>query len=858
LTIERLRLLVLAAGILLVAALVVFLAVGKLKNPLNLKEIPKRLGVNIQQDASGYTFDHAFGAHSRYRIHASKVVQYKQGTALLHDVKIELYSEEGNRVDRIEGSEFEYDQKNKTATANGPVEITLMRPGVAPAIAPKASTGKAVDERAKGTPLAAAAEIAARGEIHVETSGLSFDETSGVAATAKYVDFSMVQGSGSSIGATYDSQQGRLVLDRAVELRTERGGEAVLIHAQHAEFERETQLCRLHEATADYRGGEATAGDAKVLFREDGSVVRLDAVNGFTLATATGGHVAAPTGSMDFNEHNQPRHGHLEGGVRMDSASQNGSQARRVHGNSASAELEFTPRGELRQLHMEREVEIESEETSHPAAGPGPGAGSLRVRRNWRSPVADVAFRDAGHGQVEPAAIHGTQGVVVTGESQRAQEAVVPSRLAADELTGEFGPGSALTAMTGTGHASMEETSATGIRQTSSGDRIEAHFVPGAGSGAGAGVKGGPGSGAGPGFGGGAQIQSAVLDGHVVLVQQPAVRPGQQAEPPMRATAGRAVYEGAGAWLRLTVGPRVEDGGLQLTADKIDVSQDSGDAFARGNVKATWTDAGAGPAGRPANGAAGQGGVALGGQGPAHVIAAEGQLNRATGEATFRGHARLWQLANSVAGPVIVLDRQRQTLVAHSADAAEPVRAVLVSAGSAEPGRAANKDGGRAPGADSGKDAAGRPAARSVIRVRGGDLKYSDAERKAVMRGGALGTVVAETGTAASVSNEVELTLLPPGNHAGKDGGSAQVDRMTARGHVTLTSEGRRGTGEQLVYTGETGEYVLTGTAAAPPRMTDPARGTVTGEALIFHSRDDSVSVEGGGRKTTTETTAPK
>jgi lipopolysaccharide export system protein LptA len=294
----------------------------------------------------------------------------------------------------------------------------------------------------------------------------------------------------------------------------------------------------------------------------------------------------------------------------------------------------------------------------------------------------------------------------------------------------------------------------------------------------------------------------------------------------------------------------VEDGGLQMTADKIDVSQDSGDAFAHGNVKATWVQAAAGPAGRLQNGAEGQGSAALGGQGPAHVIAAEAQLHRATGEAAFRGHARLWQQANSVAGPVIVLDRQRQTLVARSTDAAEPVRAVLVSAGGAEPGRAAGKD--------SGKGAAAKSAGPSVIRVRGGDLKYSGAERKAVMRGGALGTVVAETGTAASVSNEVELTLLPPGNHAGKDGGSAQVDRMTARGHVALTFDVRRASGEQLVYTGETGEYVLTGTAAAPPRMTDPARGTVTGEALIFHSRDDSISVEGGGRKTTTQTTAPK
>jgi lipopolysaccharide export system protein LptA len=250
-------------------------------------------------------------------------------------------------------------------------------------------------------------------------------------------------------------------------------------------------------------------------------------------------------------------------------------------------------------------------------------------------------------------------------------------------------------------------------------------------------------------------------------------------------------------------------------------------------VKATWISAGEGKSGQ-------QGDVALGGNGPAHVVAAEAQLHQATGEATFRGQARLWQQANSVAAPIIVLDRTRQTLVARSADAAEPVRAVLLSTGGVEAGKAGNS------------------SSPSVIRVRGGDLRYSDAERKAVMRGGALGAVVAETGTAMSVSNEVELVLQPAGKPAGKEGGHAQVDRMTARGHVTVSSEGRRGTGEQLVYTGETSEYVLTGTATVLPRMTDPARGSVTGEALIFNSRDDSVSIEGGGRKTTTETTAPR
>jgi len=881
-TIERLRTLVLAAGVLLVAALAIFMARGKLRNPLNLKELPQRLGVNITADASGFTLDHSFGGHSRYRIHASKALQYKDNHAILKDVKIELYGDDASRVDRIEGAEFEYDQKDGTAKASGPVEITLMRPSPTPAAgkenkAPPKPAEKSNAAKSKSTPIASAAETAERGEIHVKTSGLIFDTKSGVATTDEHVDFSTVQGSGSSMGANYDSQKGFLVLDRAVELNTRRSGSTVLIHAQHAEFERDSHLCRLHAATANYRGGEATAGDAKVLFRDDGSAARLDAVNGFNLVTATGGHIAAPTGFMEFDEHNQPQHGYMEGGVKMDSTrlAEDGAVQRRMRGSSPAAELDFTPKGELRHVHLQRGVEMASEQLSDSAEG------ALRVNRMWKSPLADVEFRDNGKGQAEPATIHGVQGVVVTGESQRGKAAAEPSRLAADEVTGEFGPDSALSAMTGIGHASVEETNAAGTRQTSTGDRLEAHFAQQQGAGS-AGAKSGSGqSGAG-------QIQSALLDGHVVLMQLPALKPGAATPSPLRAWAGRAVYDGEGEWLHLTLSPRVEDGGMQMTADKIDVSHASGDAFAHGNVKATWLDSGsdkatgsgkAGEQGTMGNGGAGngaagtgQGNLALGGKGPTHVVAAEAELHRAPdgdSVATFRGHARMWQQANSVAGPVIVLDRAKQRLVASSADPAEPVKAVLLSTGGLETGSKSSNPAGNASGRDSagvevrgknstGKDSPSKAGTPSVIRVRGGDLKYSDAEHKAVMRGGALGTVVAETPTATSVSDEAELLLLPPGNHAGKDGGSAQVDRMTARGHVVVTSGGRRGTGEQLVYTGETEEYVLTGTAAAPPRMTDPVRGNVTGAALIFHSRDDSVSVEGGGSRTTTETTTQK
>jgi lipopolysaccharide export system protein LptA len=371
---------------------------------------------------------------------------------------------------------------------------------------------------------------------------------------------------------------------------------------------------------------------------------------------------------------------------------------------------------------------------------------------------------------------------------------------------------------------------------------------------------------------GASEVQSAELDGNVVLFEEPAAKAGAQLQPPLRATAGKVVYEGQGEWLHLTMSPRVVNGGMELTAEKVDVSQQSGDAFAHGNVKATWTGAAVGGAKSAAGNAGGGGaekndsggGVTLGGKGPAHVVAAEAELNQSSGEATFRGHARLWQQTNFVSGPVIVLSQHLQTLVARSGDPAEPVRVVMLSASAAGSGKGA---GAAAANGNSATQTAGQvgvsnvSAAASVIRVRGGELRYSDAERRAMMHGGTLGAVVAETGTATSSSDAVELLLMPVGNHdaSGAPGqsGQAQVDRMTATGHVSLTSQGRRGTGEQLVYTGATGEYVLTGSAGAPPKMSDPERGTVTGEALIFDSRDDRVRVEGGGRETETDTTAP-
>jgi lipopolysaccharide export system protein LptA len=821
LTIERLRTIVLLAGVVLVVVLGVFLALGKWRSPLNRKDLPKRLGFDVQQESNGFTFSHALGAHSQFKIHASKLIQLKQGNrVLLHDVQIDLYGADGSQVDRIEGGEFEYDQRAGIAKATGPVEIKVTRPTVAPAVAPKASAKQALGENPRDNPLNTAALNASRGEIDVKTSGLIFNQNTGVASTDQQVQFSTVQGSGSAIGASYDSQGGKLMLEHAVELNTQRANQDVDLRAERAVLERGDLICQLDGAAASYPGGEARATSATISFHEDGSAERLDAKNGFTLTTKTGGRIAAPMGWLEFGDHNRPKQGFLEDGVTIDSH----NERRTMHGSSQTIALTFSNGGLLRNARLEHGVKIESESE---AVSSGVGE---RAKRTWSSPVADVAFRDAGRGRIELASIHGTNGVKVTGEEQRGNGAWTPSMMSAEEVTGMFGPESALAELVGAGSAHMEQTTSNGARQSVSGDHLDAHFGSASEEGrTAAAVR----ANRNPSTNSSTQIQSATVDGHVVLVQQPVQKAGAAPAAILRATADRVVDEGTGDWLHLTGGPRVDDGGLQLAAEKIDVSRTSGDAIAVGNVKATWF-------GNEEEKSAGQRPVAeaqavpmLGGQGPTHAIAAKAELHQGSGEATFEGHARLWQQANSVTAPVIVLNRKKQTLDARTATAAEPVRVVMLSAAGTAPGEKA------------------KAHPPSVIRIRGGELQYSSTERKAILQSGVEENVVTETSDSTIVSSEMELLLAAPGGDPDKKQSASEVKKVTALGHVVVRTQDRKGTGEKLVYSGESNEYTLSGTAAAPPRLTDPTRGVVTGGALIFNSRDDSVRIEGGSGNST-------
>src|SRR5258706_10356001 len=107
---RHLRLWFAAAAVLLIALVVGSYFYARYRVRLAIKELPAKLGIEIQQTANGFTLSRSEKGRTLFTLHASKMVQFKEGgRAQLHDVNIIVYGRKSNRFDQIYGEEFDYD-----------------------------------------------------------------------------------------------------------------------------------------------------------------------------------------------------------------------------------------------------------------------------------------------------------------------------------------------------------------------------------------------------------------------------------------------------------------------------------------------------------------------------------------------------------------------------------------------------------------------------------------------------------------------------------------------------------------------------------------------------------------------------
>jgi lipopolysaccharide export system protein LptA len=178
-----------------------------------------------------------------------------------------------------------------------------------------------------------------------------------------------------------------------------------------------------------------------------------------------------------------------------------------------------------------------------------------------------------------------------------------------------------------------------------------------------------------------------------------------------------------------------------------------------------------------------------------------------SGEVAKFTKARLWQGVNIVEGPVISFDRLHRSLEAQGSPGNQ-VSSVFVQP---------SKNGKTTP-----------------VNVTSDRLSYVDAERKAVFSG----HVLIRGADATTSADSVQVLLSLRGNQS-----ASQLDRIIAQGDIVIQQQGRKATGNLLVYTAQDEKFVLTASEGRSPSIFDAEQGQITGDSLTFFTHDDRVLV---------------
>jgi len=308
-----------------------------------LKRIPEKIGVEIQQSATGFTISKSEQGRTWFKIEAGKAVQFKQGgKARLHDVTVTIYGRDSSRYDRISGADFDYDPQIGDVTAIGEVQIDL-----------EANPGGTADPD-QATPSAL------KNPIHLKTTGLVFNQKTGDASTRERVEFSLPQANGSAVGIRYLAGSGELTLESQVNILTGStgmtltAGRAVIMKIKH-----QIWLDHPHMTLKERRG----QSDQAILFlRPDNRVGRILA-SGNVLTQTDAEPAAKARGDqleLLMNGDQQGLHtAILSGNVTADVAGAQPAQA-----SAGRVVLDFNGRNQVTRVHTEESVRIVQHQAS--------------------------------------------------------------------------------------------------------------------------------------------------------------------------------------------------------------------------------------------------------------------------------------------------------------------------------------------------------------------------------------------------------------------------------------------------------------------------------------------------------------
>jgi len=515
---KRLRKVFAAGAVLVLVIAVGFYLRGIFKGKQDIPDAPRNIASNVEKSATGFNLSRSEGGKMLFTLHAASVQQYKEGgKAGLHDVSIIVYGRNQDRSDQIYGSDFAYDPVAKVVTAQGQVRIDLEANSTA------ASPGQAPAPESRNL-------------IHVTTSGLTFNENTGIAQTKAAIEFRVPEGNGSAVGAVYDSHGGLLTLKSAVRI-TSTGERKATITGQSAVITKNPSKIVLQSARVEQPERSMSADRVTVFLRDDNNIDRIVG-SGNLHASKTGSkgfEISAPEGELEMAGANQARSGSLSGGVTFASKSDSPAEgkagkilltfgaANRVSKARAenSVQLKQGATGKSQELHavavdlfVKDGRRLEKAVTS---AGP---AEIVRDQGTGKTTISAGRFETTFNDQNRPSSLYGTPDTKIVDSTPGKPDRILSAR----ELTAKFNEKGEIVSAEQTGDFHYEE--------------------------------------------------------------------GTQ-----KASAERARYGAVEETISLFGSPRVLDSGVTLTADSIQLNRKTRNAFAQDNVKTTYTNITAQPSG---------------------------------------------------------------------------------------------------------------------------------------------------------------------------------------------------------------------------------------------------------------------
>ncbi len=575
-----------------------------------LHNVPRSLGVDIQQTSDGFSLSKSEAGRTLYTIRASKAVQFKAGGhADLHNVHIVVYGRKHDRYDQIYGDEFTYNPQTGDVTAVGEVHIDLQANVEGPTKPDQA------------TP----AEM--RNPLHLVTSSLTFNQKSGTAHTDALVQFQTEQATGSAKGAYYDSNQNELELKSEVHIVTT-GDHPAVITGSSGIIQKIPRQAILLNAKIDQPDRTLTADKGTLLFEPDNTVQHVIAEGNVHIESRGTSviDVVGPRGDLNMGPKNSIQQAIISGGAKFDT--RGGSVA---HGSADTFILDFADQNQPSRFHMVKNARMKQD--------PQPGkSGSSGQPMEILADQLDFVL--ANGNQLKTGDTVGKASITILPMPPGSK----PAKTDANKGQDLGGGNSTTVATAGKFHAIFDDNNRiqtlhgwpdSKIVSTSPGEppkvstaqKLDVSFAPDGG------VE--------------KLIQTGSFEYH-----EPSSSPNNGGRA---AFADMATYTPNDEILVLTGSPRVIDGGMTTTAIHVKMNRQTGEGFADDDVKTTYSDLKPQP-----------NGALLANSDPIHVTAQHMTAHKQPGIAHYTGNVRLWQTGNVVRAPKMDFDNEKRAIFAYS------------------------------------------------------------------------------------------------------------------------------------------------------------------------------------------------